>query len=324
MKKRWFIALAGTAALGAVLAALPAQSRASSSDDRDRIIRDVIVHRNVLPRLRALAIQDPDARTRIQEALALAEQGQTFWFDEDSGWLGVSLDEVSAEKAKEAKLPTVRGVLVTDVEPDSPAAKAGLKSGDIITDFNGQRVEGVTQFRRYIRETPAGRTAQLSVWRDGRSQNLSVELAAVRGYARTPRVQVYPPDFKFEMPEIQIPKFDILSSRTPLIGISAEDLSGQLGEYFGAPGGEGVLVREVRSGSPAEKAGMKAGDVITKVDGSRVTDLEEFRSMMRDKRDKNSVAITVLRRGSESTLNVEIERPKPPTERKRLTYRTST
>jgi serine protease Do len=104
-------------------------------------------------------------------------------------------------------------------------------------------------------------------------------------------------------------------SRTPVLGINAEDLSGQLGNYFGAPGGEGILVREVNTGSPAEKAGMKAGDVITKIDGERVRTLSDLREKLRAKRDQKSVSVGVIRKGSEVSLNVEIEQPRPPERR---------
>ena len=69
-----------------------------------------------------------------------------------SGWLGISVDEVSAQKAQELKLPADYGVLVTSVAPNTPAAKAGLKSGDIVTEYDGERVHGVIEFRRLVRE----------------------------------------------------------------------------------------------------------------------------------------------------------------------------
>jgi S1-C subfamily serine protease len=97
---------------------------------------------------------------------------------------------------------------------------------------------------------------------------------------------------------------------TPSIGISGENLNGQLGTYFGAPDGEGVLVREVQTGSPAEKAGLKAGDVITKVAGDRVKTLGELQSKLREKREDKTVQITVVRRGSETNITVEPNKPK--------------
>jgi len=99
--------------------------------------------------------------------------------------------------------------------------------------------------------------------------------------------------------------------RTPLLGISAEDLTGQLGSYFGAPNNSGVLIREVRSGTPADKAGLKAGDVIIKVDGKPVGALSELRDQLRDKGDGKTVNLGVLRKGSEMTVPVTIEKPKP-------------
>src|SRR5579864_5052210 len=94
----------------------------------------------------------------------------------ETGWLGVSIEEVSQQKAQELKLPGVYGVLVMEVGADGPAAKAGLKNGDVITDYDGQRVEGVIEFRRLVRETPPGRTAKVTVWRDARSQTISAQI----------------------------------------------------------------------------------------------------------------------------------------------------
>lgn len=96
--------------------------------------------------------------------------------DEGSGWLGVEIGEVTADKAKDLRLSEVRGVEVVDVEPDSPAAKAGLKEHDVITRYDGQAVEGTVQFRRLVRETPAGRTVPLAISRNGAAQSVSVVL----------------------------------------------------------------------------------------------------------------------------------------------------
>ena len=98
---------------------------------------------------------------------------EVFSSDSGSGWLGIGMEEISSAKAKDLKLPADRGVLVTSVVDDSPAAKAGLKSGDVITEFDGQRVEGTMALGRLVREVPAGRTVILSVWRDGHSQSIT-------------------------------------------------------------------------------------------------------------------------------------------------------
>lgn len=258
---------------------------------------------------RRMAEQHARWAERMQD-FEFDDQEPTVWVsgDEDSGWLGVTIDEVSGEKAKEAKLQAERGVYVREVSSDSPAAKAGLKAGDVITEFNGQRVEGTVQFRRLVRETPAGRAVQITVWREGKSQTLTATLGS--GRERIERSIRIAPDFDFRMDVPRIEGFSFGAfGRTPLLGIQADDLSGQLGTYFGAPDGEGILVREVNSGSPAEKAGMKAGDVIIKVAGERVRSTSEMRDKLREKRESKTVAVGILRKGAEMSLNVEIEQP---------------
>jgi serine protease Do len=251
-----------------------------------------------------------------------------------SGWLGVAIEEVSADKAKELKLPADRGVLLSEVQQDSPAAKAGLKSGDVITDFDGQRVEGTLAFRRMVRETPAGRSVEVTYWRDGHSGSVSVTLENLSGEMRDYSRQMA--DQARQMAEMnkqmalqmrqQISQqmadqplvfnfpddAGIFAGNTPTLGIAAENLSGQLGNYFGAPDGQGVLVREVHDSTPASKAGLQAGDVITKLDGERVHTVAELRAKLVEKRGDKSVALTIVRKGSEVSISVEPQAPTPP------------
>jgi S1-C subfamily serine protease len=196
----------------------------------------------------------------------------------------------------------------------------------VVTELNGQRVEGAAQFRRMIHEIPAGRTIQLTVWRDGRSQTLSVTLGKSEERRQSFKVMSPTPGaFAFRMPEIpEIPSMDwsggMLAGGQPRLGIDAEDLSGQLGTFFGAPDGEGILVRDVNSGSPAEKAGLKAGDVITSLNGERIRSVGELREKLSAKRDDKdrTAKLGVLRNKSEVSLTVEL--PAPSTTRvKRMT-----
>jgi predicted metalloprotease with PDZ domain len=240
--------------------------------------------------------------------------------DEGASWLGVESQEITSEKAKELKLPAERGVLLERVVPDSPAAKAGLKDSDVITEINGQRVEGAAQFRRMIHEIPAGRSAQFTVWRDGRAQTISVTLGKSEEHGNT-WFRTAPRAFSFQLPKIEVPEvapmpdmdwggYGVLAGARPRLGIDAEDLSGQFGAYFGAPDGEGVLVREVNSGSPAEKAGVKSGDVITSLNGDRVRSLGDLREKLAGKRDEKTVKLGVLRNKNEVSVTVEL--PPPP------------
>jgi serine protease Do len=262
-------------------------------------------------------------------------------FGEEGGsWLGVETREVTSDTAKELKLQSERGVVLGRIAPDSPASKSGLRENDVVTDINGQQVEGAMQFRRMIREIPAGRSVQLTVWRDGHTQKINVTLGKAeelrRNMARvTPGV---PGTFAFRMPELpelpdmpevaEIPEMpsmewggNMLYAGHPRLGIDAEDLAGQLGSFFGAPDGEGILVRSVNSGSPAEKAGVKAGDVITSLNGERIRSVGDLRQKVaaqhgekdrdadKDKESKDktrTVKLGVLRNKSEISLNVEL------------------
>ena len=223
----------------------------------------------------------------------------------ETGWLGVSVEEVSEQKAQELKLPGVYGVLVTEVGPDSPAAKAGLKNGDVVTDYAGQRVAGVIEFRRLVRETPPGRTARMTVWRDGSSHTISAQIA--KNENPNPENLFQDMMRRFGSPGPNMFGFGATLS-APVLGITGQDLSGQLGKYFGAPDGEGVLITNVESDSPAARAGLEAGDVITGVDGNRVRTLGELRGQLRIKRDDKVVALSVLRKGNEISLNIEPRR----------------
>ena len=246
-------------------------------------------------------------------------EGPGFFVDsteEGSGWLGIEIGEVTAEKAKDLKLAGARGVIVTDIEPDGPAAKAGLKENDVIVQYDGQAVEGTVQFRRLVRETPPGRTVGLGISRDGAAQNLSVELGDRSAYFEK-KMKGKMRDFGGMnvpvMPGMQMPEMpEGMDMRTPVLGISAEDLTGQLGAFFGAPDNAGVLVREVRSGTPAEKAGLKAGDVIVKVGEQAVRSLGELREQLRAKSDQKTVSLGILRKGAEMSVTVGIEAPRPP------------
>jgi serine protease Do len=234
----------------------------------------------------------------------------------DSGWLGVGVSEVTNEKVKELKLPAERGVVLGKIVPDSPAAKAGLKEKDVITEVNGQRIEGTEQFRRMIREIPSGRTAQFTVWRDGRTQTVSVTI----GTSQPPRLNtkvISPGTFAFHMPEIpemgNLFEFGPWTSGRTRLGIDAEDLQGEFGRYFGAPDGEGVLVRGVFPDTPAAKAGLKVGDVITSVNGDRIRSVGELREKLAEKKGEKKLELGLLR--DKAALSLSVEMP-PPVEKR--------
>ncbi len=260
--------------------------------------------------------QDQDKVQENVDRLFSMSPGIVVSSTDEGGWLGVDIGEVTPEKAKDLKLSSVRGVVVDGVEPDSPAAKAGIKEKDVITQYDGQPVEGTVQFRRLIRETPPGRPVTLEISRAGSLQNISVQLGdRTDVYVRKMKGKMrdFGGAYSFSMPNVEeLPDMpEVMDSRTPVLGINAEDLTSQLGSYFGAPNNAGVLVREVRPGTPADKAGLKAGDVITKVEGKEVRTLADLRAQLREKSNQASVNMAILRKGSEIAVIVPIEKPRP-------------
>lgn len=219
-------------------------------------------------------------------------------------FLGVGVSEVDSNRAKELKLSEERGVEITRVETDSPAEKAGLKVGDVVLEYNGQRVEGIEQFVRLVRETPAGRQAKLLVSRNGLTQTLTASIASRKGKGKG--------EWSFSMPRIDPPQIWIPDTpriatnwRSAVLGVEAEGLESQLASYFGVK--EGVLVRSVLSGTPAEKAGLKAGDVITKVEKTDVSTQRELSSRLRSLRTQKNISLTVIREKKEITVSVTLD-----------------
>lgn len=236
------------------------------------------------------------------------------WFGRGEGsWLGVMTKDVTPDNVRELKLPGEYGAVVAKVEPGSPAAKAGLQANDVILQFAGERVRSVIELERLVEETPTGRTVSLEVSRDGQTRTLSVQLVR-RENAFDHWVAPMPPMPRVEIPRVNIPRFnfnfDLLGSTR--LGISGEDLSPQLAAYFGVKQGKGVLVSEVMSGSPAEKAGLRAGDCIIKVGSTDIDSVGELRRALAEGTDrspdqKRSVTLTVVRDRREQTLKAEID-----------------
>ena len=254
--------------------------------------------------------------------------------------LGIGIDEVTAETAKSKKLPSETGVLVTSVDAEGPASKGGVKEGDVILEFDGERVRSSSQLRRLIQETPAGRKVALSVSRDGQRVSLTVEPSASGGdsFARifpsidaerfriTPRIERFeatprppraprPPSppraFSVPAPSVRVPQLEMFrdgftySFSRGSLGITTQSLSDQLAKHFGVEGG--VLVTDVRENSAAAKAGVRAGDVITKVAGSSIDDSSDLLRAMGQA--KGEVTLEIVRDKKTMTLKATIEEP---------------
>jgi serine protease Do len=226
-------------------------------------------------------------------------------FAQDTGWIGISI----------AEQPD-RGVLVRSVEANSPAEKAGLKSNDIIVQFNKQEVVGVLQLQRLVNETPVGRSVDVLVRRDNREQLLKVTseqapFSAGRILVQGPHLNenlnanfndnftVFRDHFNTAGRPFEV----ITSTSVTQAGVRADSLTPQLREFFGVKAGEGVLIASVDAGSAAARAGLMAGDVVTAIDGRAISTTQDFNREVRSR--TTGVTLTVVRNKQPRELRIE-------------------
>lgn len=229
-------------------------------------------------------------------------------------YLGVDIAEITPERVSALKLKEERGVEITMVDQDAPAGKAGLKEKDVIVEYNGQRVEGSEQLKRFIKETPPGRTVNLGIVRDGQPTQVKVTLADRREVMENiVRTRVITPRMEIPEIDIDIPQIEVMPSTAT--GVTLDNLTPQLAEFFGAKSGRGVLVKSVERGSAAEKAGIKAGDVIVKVDNESIESRGDYRSAIRHRSSEN-VKVTVLRDKREQTVTMTLTAPRKESSRR--------
>jgi S1-C subfamily serine protease len=216
------------------------------------------------------------------------------------------------------------GVRIDEVEAGSAADKAGVKAGDIVIEFDGERVRSARQLTRLVQETPAGRAVTMAVRRGSDRQTLNVTPEAREAFVWNGRLG---PELEREiergverglrdLPERIEPFFDFRFDGMPSmgsrgrLGVELERLSDQLAAYFGATSG-GVLVGAVTPESPAAKAGVKAGDVITRVNGTAVKDSRDVIAALRDVTDDGVVTLDIVRDKKATSLKATIEQRRP-------------
>lgn len=227
--------------------------------------------------------------------------------------IGVSIRDLNDEELKGGK--TATGVVVEDVEADSPAQKAGFKTGDIVVEFDGERVRSTRQFMRLVQETVSGRTVTAAVTRAGQRVTLNVEPRSGASFKFFDGSS----DFALALPKIAPPlalkrdgfppSFENLLGASGQLGISVDELSPQLSEYFGTK--EGVLVTTVRENSNASKAGVKAGDVITALNGGTVTTAADLRRRAQRLEGGDEFTLAIVRDRKPMTLKGKVEPVQP-------------
>jgi serine protease Do len=248
----------------------------------------------------------PDFNWQGDRNFTLFLQGGTF--------LGVHAEDVTKENMSRYGMRDVRGVGVSEIVKDSPAEKAGLRKDDVILAFNGEAVTSTRKLTRLVSESSPDQNVRLTISRGGSEQEVTATLSKRPG---TGMLNARIRDdlkqkierFKKDMPQIKSSDgtwiFNTGSNRR--MGIGTQTLTKQLADYFGVS--EGVLVTSVNDNSPAAKAGLKAGDVITGVDGEKVASSGDISRAIGKKQD-GPVTLTVVR--DRSTRSVIVTPEKPP------------
>jgi S1-C subfamily serine protease len=213
-----------------------------------------------------------------------------------SASIGVGIRDVTSDDAAKARLGQPSGVYIESVREGSPAARAGIQTGDIVVDFDGERVRSASHFTRLVQESVPDREVAVVVVRGTSKQNLKVSPAAGPFNLRSNNGRILQ-DLQLNVPRGNF-NFDdntlrrVLPATGATLGVTVSPLSDQLASYFGVK--EGVLVSAVTSNSPAAAAGVRAGDVITAINGQSVSSSGDITRALRE-RTGDAAEISVMR-----------------------------
>jgi serine protease Do len=257
----------------------------------------------------AQAVSPKPDEEKAKDILSMAFSG-------GGSYMGVEIKEITKANFSEMGLSEVRGVSVSKVIKDSPAEKAGLQAGDVIVRFNGEKVTSRRKLTRMISEVAPDHKANLTVLRSGSEVEVPITIG------KRPVPELFTGNFEF--PKMDIPKGELpliekdfpkgkegnaliwkmSSSRS--IGIGVAPLTKQLADYFGIKGGKGLLINRVSKDSPAEKAGLRAGDVIIEIDGKKVSGTADLIRHIYEKKE-GDLNFTVIRDKNRQTFTITPE-----------------
>jgi serine protease Do len=237
------------------------------------------------------------------------------------GYLGIEMRDVTEDQVASLKLKEAKGAEITSLDHDGPACKAGMLTHDVILQMNGQLIDNDDQLRKLLKEMPVGRTVNFVVSRDGQTQTMTMQTADRRAVEQAawekhysvpaPSGAAHGNSFMSASPSsVATPKShkDLLGTPDIILnpsftGAKLEVMGPQLAQFFGAVEGAGLLVRSVDENSPAEEAGLKAGDVVVKVNSISVSNGTDWTKTVHDNRGK-PVPVVVIRDKHEQTLTL--------------------
>jgi serine protease Do len=205
------------------------------------------------------------------------------------GWLGVNIQELTPGLAKSFNLQNTSGVLVSQVQPNSPAAKAGLRPGDVILDYNGKETKTPTELSMAVADTKVGSTANIRLIREGKPMNLQIAIGERPNEQRASNKQ----------PEEQ-------NDQHAKLGLTVEDVDRDTARQLNIPNSGGALVTDVQSGSPADDGGVQPGDVIKGINHKPVNSVADLQSVARDLPSGSTVLLNVVRKGESLFLAFEL------------------
>jgi len=197
----------------------------------------------------------------------------------ERGWLGVTIQRLTPELAKGFNMPDAEGALVSDVSSGSPAAAAGLRSGDVIVEYNGRKVVHSDDLPRAVAETPIGQDVPIAVVRDGHRMTLHARVARLAEPAAKGTAMAGDAD-------------------KGSLGLSVQTVTPDMAKELGLNQAHGVVIRDVRDDSPAASAGLRAGDVIVAVDRRPVSNVSEMKRALQEHRSGAPTLFLVYRDGS--------------------------
>lgn len=206
------------------------------------------------------------------------------------GFLGIGLQQITDDLAKQFKLPSTDGALVTEVQPRSPAEKAGVESGDVVIEFNGKKVEGPRELQMQVAAIAPNSKAEVKVWRDGKEKALTVTLAE----RPSPKVASTTDENKPDEPDV-------------LDGVTVGDLDADMRKQFDIPENikSGVVVTKVDADSPCAEAGIRAGDVVLEINRQSVANAKQAVEMSEKLKKEKKVLLRVSTKGAARYVVVE-------------------
>jgi S1-C subfamily serine protease len=250
------------------------------------------------------------------------DRGPDFLLYSAQGYLGVNLSEIDPDRITALHLKDAHGAEVTLVDHDAPAGKSGLKVHDVILQLDGQAIENADQIRHRLLDMPSGRTVNLLVSRDGNPINITVQLCdraelQQKAWSQHLTVPEPAPPAKngFSETFVGSPRpavtgiLDTVMPKGLYVGAELNPVRTQLADYFGVRSGTGLLVENVDYQSPAARAGLKAGDVVVKVESQQMTSKGDWVKAIRNHRGQ-LVQVTVMRNKQEQVLTMSAGKPK--------------